>query len=120
VVADDKKRTEIFNHLRAHLPVESSIIKYSKIRSGRKPLIAMVVITLIFLWTFFIALDIEKGTDYEVSGSYRSIAGIVLVFAYLGVKKVVLIFGLLMTIAIVAFLKKTKNPKVVHRIVVKR
>lgn len=120
IVSDEGRKKEIFGAFEKALPVESTVINYSKIRSARKPLIAMVIVGLIFLWTFFLAIGVENGTDYEVAGSYRSIAGIVLVLAYLGVKKVILIFGLLMIIALISFLKKFNNPPTVHILKVKR
>ncbi|WP_276503426.1 hypothetical protein [Terrimonas pollutisoli] len=120
VVSDSNKKMGIFEHFEKNLPVEKSIIKYSKVKSAKKPLIAMIVVTAIFLWTLTIAIGIEGGNDYTVVGQYRSVAGIVLALAYLGVAKVVLIFGGLFLIASVAFIKKFKSPPTVHRLVVKR
>jgi hypothetical protein len=80
----------------------------------------MIVIAGLFFWTFTIALGIESGNEYEVAGSYRSIAGIVLALAGMGIEKMILIFGSLITIAIIAFLRKFNNPPTIHCLQVKR
>lgn len=117
-ITDDNKRKEIFEYLKANIPNSRNYIDtYSKVRAGKKPLIAMAVIAGLFLYSFLIAQEIEAGTQYEAAGG---IGGIVLGVALLGVKYVILIFGLLFTIAIFSFVQKTKKPKVVNKIVVSR
>ena len=120
VINDPLRRLEIFEYLKKNLPVESSTVTYSKIRSAKKPLIALVVVVLIFLWTLYIAINVEKGSDYEVVGQAHSLAGIVLMIAYMGVQNVVLIFGTLILIAGFAFVKKFTKPPTFHRLVIKR
>jgi hypothetical protein len=120
IISDDKTRWEIFNHLKAQLPVTERIEMKSRFKSAKKPLIAMIMILILFLWTLFVAIDVESGTDYEVAGNYRSVAGIILMLAYLGVGKVVLIFGVLLGIAIFAFTKKFKASQPIHRLVITR
>lgn len=120
VVGDVGMKEEIFNYLKANLPVEVSTEKHSKLRAGKKPLIAMVVVAIIFLWILYLAIEIENGTEYELVGSGASVTGIALSIAYLGVTKVILIFAPLMAIALAAFIKKARNPKTIHRLVIER
>ena len=80
----------------------------------------MVVVALIFLWALYIANGMESGNDYEVVGSQRSLASIILVVAALGVKKVILIFGVSFAIAAFAFVKKASKPLVIAKIIVQR
>jgi hypothetical protein len=120
-IKDEKSRTEIFEYLAANVPNSvSSVEHYSKVRAGKKPLIAMVIVALIFSWAINIANGIESGNDYEVVGSQRSVASIILVVAALGVKKVILIFGALFAIAALAFAKKVSKPLVIAKIIVQR
>ncbi len=111
-------RTEIFNYFKDNIPkVTSSIEKYSKLKAGKKPLIAMAVVLVIFLYTLYYAIGYDEGKQYEISsGHYNSITGIALAIASYGVKNVVLVFGSLLAIAILAFIRKTKNPPVINRL----
>lgn len=117
-INDVNRRIEIFEFLKTNIPRSNSYIDhYSKMRAGKKPLIAMLFISPLFLWTFNIALGIESGNQYEVvGGHYNSMAGIVIALASFGVVKVVLIFGSFLLIALTGFILKTKNPKVIHTI----
>jgi hypothetical protein len=117
-VADDKTRQEIFDYFKSNIPNSNySVEKFSVIKAGKKPMIAFFVALLFFLWTLFIALGMESGSDYDVTGKkYFSLAGIVLALASLGVKNVVLIFGSLLLISAFSFYKKARKPPVIHRI----
>ena len=120
-IKDEKTRTEIFEYLKANVPTSvSRVDNYSKVRAGKKPLIAMVVVALMFLWALYIANGMESGNEYEVVGSQRSMASIILVVAALGVKKIIMIFGALFAIAAFAFAKKTSKPLVIAKIIVQR
>ena len=120
-IKDEAKRLEIFTHFKANIPNSTFFIdKYSKVRAGRKPLIAIVIVLAIFLWTFYISNGFDQGIEYKVVGNQRSLATVVLGIASLGAKKVILIFGSLFTIATVSFILKARNRKIVHVISLKR
>lgn len=119
-IQDSIKRNELFEHLKSSIKgSQYKIDNYSKIRAGKKPLIAMCVVIGIFLWTYNISLGIEQGVDYRLIGSHQSLATIVLMIASIGSKKVAMIFGSLFIIAFTSFIIKIKNPKVVHKIIVR-
>jgi len=120
-IKDTVKKKEIFDYLKSNIPKARFYIgKYSKIRAGKKPLIAICIITLIFLWTFYIADGIENGIEYGVTGDHKnSLAGIVLGLASLGTKYNALLFGTFFVIALLAFIQKIKKPKIVQRIQVR-
>jgi len=113
-IKDDKIRTEIFDFFRQNIPgVSYSIIKQSKLQAIKKPLIAIGVICVIFSWSLYIAIGMEAGNSYDVTGQhYDSIAGIVLVIASLGVRNIILISGSLLLITGVTLIRKYKNPVV--------
>ena len=116
-ITDFQTRTEIFDYFKSAIPNATfTIDRYSKLRAGKKPLVAMVVVGLLFLWTFYIANGIESGNEYKVVGNQRSMASIVIVIASLGVKKVILVFTSLLTIAVIAFIRKAKNPPIIARL----
>ncbi|CAN5390854.1 hypothetical protein BH11BAC3_BH11BAC3_02600 [soil metagenome] len=120
-IKDEEKRKEIFEYFKTNIPnAKFYTDNYSKIQAGKKPLIAMGVVTAIFLWTFYIAAGIENGNEYGVSGDRKnSVAGIVLALASLGTKNVSLIFGALFIIAAISFIQKVRNPKTIFRIQVR-
>lgn len=120
-ITDEKRRREIFEYFKANIPGSVySMHKPTAIQSGKKSLIACFVVAAIFAWTLYIALGIESGAEYDVSNQhYNSIAGIVLAIASIGVKKVILIFGSLLAIALISFIKKARNRAVVERISLK-
>lgn len=121
-INDATKRNEIFEFLKTNIPRSNSYVDhYSKMRAGKKPLIAMFFITALFLWTLNIALGIENGNQYEVvGGHYNSLAGIVIALASFGVFKVILIFGSFLLIALIGFIQKTKKPKIINTIKILR
>lgn len=120
-IKDAAKRKEIFDYFTANIPNAKLFTDhYSIMKEGKKPLIAMGVVTAIFLWTFYIAAGIENGKEYGVTGDHKaSLAGIVLGLASLGTINVSLIFGTLFTTGLFAFFRKAKNPKIVQRIQVR-
>lgn len=120
-INDLSRKQEIFNSLKDKIPNSKyEVENYSKFKAGKKPLIAMLFITIIFSWTLYIASQIENGNQYEIVGSGRSIAAIVLAMASLGISNVILIFGSLLILALLGFIFKIKKPKVVHRIIIVR
>ncbi|HEU4497162.1 MAG TPA: hypothetical protein VFR70_08945, partial [Flavobacterium sp.] len=120
-IKNKEKRDEIFEFLKLNVPNSTNHVdEYSKLRAGKKPLVAIGVFLPLFLWAYYVADEIEKGYKYEVAGSYRSIAGIVLGLASLGKKNVLLIFGSIFLIAFLGFIQKTKNPKIINKIKITR
>ena len=119
-IKDPSKRSEIFEYFKQNIPNSTFLTdKYSKIRAGKKPLIAMCIVFGIGLWTFYISNGMEQGDQYKVVGSQNSLAGVVLTIAALGTTNVLLLFGSLFAIALTSFIYKTKHPKVVHKIIIK-
>jgi hypothetical protein len=120
-VSDSKKRLEIFEYFKANIPnAKYSVDKYSKLRSGKKPMIAMSVVFGLFIWTFYVSNGMANGNEYKVVGEQRSVATIILVIASMGTTNVLLIFGSLFVIALISFIYKIRNPKVVQKIIVQR
>ncbi|WP_447635991.1 hypothetical protein [Flavobacterium microcysteis] len=118
-INDVNKKQEVFDFLRNEIPNSSyEVEKYSKFKAGKKPLFAMAFILILFSWAFYLATEIENGNQYEIVGSGRSITSIVLAIASIGTLNVILLFGILFCIALLGFVLKTKNPKVVHKIII--
>jgi hypothetical protein len=120
-INNDTSRNEVFDYLKNNMPGTSySLIKYSKLKAGKKPLIAMLVITAIFLYTLFYAIGYDQGNQYEIAnGHYNSITGIALSIASYGVKNVIIVFGSLLLIAVFSFIVKARNPPIIKQLLVR-
>ncbi|RZJ51479.1 MAG: hypothetical protein EOO19_00420 [Chryseobacterium sp.] len=121
-ITDENKKVEIFEYLKNNIPnSENYVDTFSKFRAGKKPLIALLFISLLFIWVLYLALKIEHGNQYEIiGGHYNSISGIALGLASLGVKNVLLLFGTFFSLGIYGLITKTRRPKIVHKIIVRR
>jgi hypothetical protein len=120
-IREEASRKDVFDYFREHIPsAQFSIEKYSKLKAGKKPLIAMAVVAALFLWTLYYAIGFDNGIEYEtVSGRYNSVTGIVLAIASFGVIKTICFFGSWFVIALGSFLRKIRKPPVMHRLLLR-
>lgn len=118
-IQDEMTREAVFEYFKEHIPGATfSIDRYSRLRAGKKPLIAMAVVVGLFLWALYYAVGFDHGIQYETkSGRYDSVTGIVLAIASFGVAKTILFFGLWFALALWSFIRKAKTPPVLHRLV---
>jgi len=118
-INDIQKRFEIFKYFKENIPkTKYEFEKYHPFKAAKKPIIAVSITLLLFLWTLYLAGEIEKGYEYEiVGGSGASITGIVLGLANLGIVNIILIFGSLLTIGIIAIIRKMNKRPSVHNLI---
>ena len=120
-IKDDVQRKEVFGFFKDNFDnFIYKLDKYSPLKAAKKPLIALLIVSLIFLYTLSIANEIQLGAEYEIHGNGVSLAAIVLMLALLGAQKVVMIFSVPILIAIGAAILKAKNPPTVHRLILKK
>jgi hypothetical protein len=115
-----ERRKEIFDYLKSNVKGQSKIEIFGGFKAARKSIIAFAVLLGIFLWSFSLAVNMEKGIEYEVVGQQRSIASIVVFLGSLGVKRLSLIFGALMALSIYFIVRKFKSSTTIHRLIVER
>ena len=109
-IEDDLKRIEIFNYLKENIPgLNFNEENHSALRVSRKPLWALFIFGTIFAFTLYFAIEIESGNEYVLVGSGRSVTTIILVLANLGVKKVLLLFGIILILIFTSIYFKIKN-----------
>ncbi len=109
-IRDRKIKNEIFELLKNDL----SKFEYSQkipsiIKQAKPQIFAILFTTGLFLWTFYIANQIENGYEYEVIGGRPGIGGIILILAQFGTLKVILGYIVILSIAIYSFIRKIKN-----------
>ena len=111
IIKDENTKTEIFEFIKQDNPNLKysselpSVLKYAKAQ-----FFALLFTTGIFLWSLYLAIQIESGVEYELVGGGRpGITGIVLVIANLGVLKIVIGFIILLAIILFALTKKIKS-----------
>ncbi|MEP1489059.1 MAG: hypothetical protein ABJK28_11580 [Algibacter sp.] len=88
IVKDKSIKHEIFEFLKIDLPNFHYVSKIPSILNYGKPqFFALLFMTGIFLWSLYLAIQIESGIEYTIIGSGRSIIGIVLFLANFGIVK---------------------------------
>ncbi|NMH88696.1 hypothetical protein [Flavivirga algicola] len=110
IVKDKNVKQEIFDFLKADLPNFNYSSKLPSILNyGKTQFFALLFMTGIFLWSLYLAIQIENGAEYEIIGSGRSITGIVLFIANFGVIKNVIGYIMILSIIIISVTKKLKS-----------
>tara|TARA_B110000238_G_scaffold197625_1_gene240561 strand:+ start:738 stop:1343 length:606 start_codon:yes stop_codon:yes gene_type:complete len=111
IIKDKNTQNEIFEFIKQDNPNFKysselpSVLKYAKAQ-----LFALLFTTGIFLWSLYLAIQIESGIEYElVGGGNPGITGIVLLIANLGVLKNIVGFIILLAIIIFALTKRLKS-----------
>jgi hypothetical protein len=109
-VEDHKIKQEIFQFLKNDLTDFTYISKIPSVLSyGKKQFFALLFMTGIFLWSLYLAIQIENGVEYIVSGNGRSISGIVLFLANYGVVKNIIGYTVIVIIIIISLIHKLKS-----------
>jgi hypothetical protein len=120
-INEETKLFEIFKYFETNIPdTKYNFNQYSAIQSAKKPLIAAFIVAVIFLWALYLALQMKLGYSYELVGSGRSITSIIFAIANLGISKLLLLFGILESIAFISIFKKMKNRPSVHVLLFQR
>ncbi|MBU3012315.1 hypothetical protein KO506_12940 [Polaribacter vadi] len=112
IVKEEKIKTEIFEFLKQDIPNLKysselpSVFKYAKAQ-----FFALLFITGIFLWSLYLALQIENGIEYELieNGRGPGISGLILGIANFGVLKNVIGYIILLAIILFSLSKRLKT-----------
>jgi hypothetical protein len=117
-VKEDQSKQEIFNLLKSKLSNSEHLTKTPTIFKHAKPqILAMLIMTGLFIWTLYLAIQIEMGYEYEIVGGKAGITSIVLMLALFGVLKVILGYTFIMAIAIYSFIRKLKTRSLVEYLI---
>ncbi|MCB4800268.1 hypothetical protein [Neotamlana laminarinivorans] len=110
IVKDTTIKQEIFDFLKSELTNFNYSSKIPSILSyGKAQFFALLFMTGIFLWSLYLAIQIESGVEYKIIGSGRSITGIVLFLANFGIIKNIIGYLIILSIIIIALTKKLKS-----------
>ena len=116
---NDKSRKEevfaYFKNIQLKISYTESIL--TKLETAKKPLIALALLIGLFLWSLYLAIEINAGANYEIIGNKGSITAIVLGIAYIGVPNVIMIFGTLILIAVISCFRKMKNQGMIRKLI---
>ncbi len=70
VISDKAKKEEAFEYLKNSQTnisyVETILTMW---QAAKKPLIALAVLIALFLWTLYLAVEINAGANYEIRGN---------------------------------------------------
>lgn len=110
IIKDKNVKQEIFEFLKADLPNFNYGSKLPSILSyGKKQFFALIFMTVFFLWSLYLAIQIENGAEYEIIGSSRSIMGLLLFLANFGVVKNIIGYIIVLFIIIISLTKRLKS-----------
>ncbi|SFW74199.1 hypothetical protein SAMN02927921_03869 [Sinomicrobium oceani] len=110
IVKDKNVKQEIFEFLKSDLPNFNYIFKLPSVFNyGKSQFFAILFITGIFLWSLYLAIQIENGIEYEIIGSGRSLSAIILLLANLGVVKNCIGYVIILSVIIYTLVKKLKS-----------
>jgi len=111
IIEDKNTRNNVFEFIKKDNPNFKystelpSVLNYIKAQ-----LFALLFSSGIFIWSLYLAIQIEHGVEYELVGNGRpGIIGIIFIIANLGVVKIVSGFIILFTIIVVALTKRLKS-----------
>lgn len=110
-IDNENIKNEIFEYIKT----ENQNLKYSAeipsiINYAKAQLFALLSGTGIFIWSLYLAFQIESGVEYElVGGGNPGITGIVLLIANLGSSKIIIGYIILLGVTIFALVKRLKS-----------
>lgn len=110
-IDNEHTKKEVFEFLKqdtSNLTYSSevpSVLKYAKAQ-----FFAFLFTTAIFIWSLYLAIEIENGAEYEVvGGGNPGISGIIIAIASLGVFKNIMGYIILLCIIIFGLIKRLKS-----------
>lgn len=66
-IQNETTRNEVFEFFKANIPgAQYAVVKPSKLKAAKKPLIAMGVVTAMFIWALYLAIGKEKGSNMKL------------------------------------------------------
>ncbi|MBU2928894.1 hypothetical protein [Winogradskyella psychrotolerans] len=110
IIKDRSTKKEVFDFLKQDIPHFKysselpSVLKYAK-----PQFFALLFMTALFIWSLYLAIQIENGVEYEIIGGGRSITSIVLAIANLGVLKNIIGYIILLGIISISLFGKLKS-----------
>ncbi len=111
-VANEKIKNEIFEFLKKDNPD----LKYttelpSFFNYCKAQIFALLILTGVFIWSMYYAIEIDNGAVFEVrgGGTRVGIGGIVFILGNLGKTKLIIGYAAFMGITLVSLLRKLKS-----------
>jgi len=113
-ILSQNKKEEFFNLLKEQFYFG----KYTEIKTNpsKKPVIAIIVLIILYIITIFFANELSNGVEYEVKHP-NSIFAILLALATFGIKKVTILFSFLVSIPLLNI--TIRKPKEIKKITLK-
>ncbi len=118
-INDQPLRKEVFEYLKTNTNLKKNYIKKPGVLNRiKKPLIALLVVVVIFIYVYSIMNGLNEGYEYEIVGGRRGagLGGIILGLAHFGLMKNILIFAPLALIAMYRIKKNLDNDSEIHYI----
>jgi len=102
-------KKEIFNFLKLNIPNTKHTTEYPSLyKYAKAEIFIILLISGMFLWSLYLSIEIENGSEYELVGR-PGLGAIALMIASLGTIKVLLSYISLLCLAIYSLLRKSKK-----------
>ena len=110
-IDNENIKNEVFEYIKSENPkLKYSAETPSVVNYAKAQFFALFSITAIFIWSLYLAFQIESGVEYElVGGGNPGITGIVLVIANFGSLKIIIGYIVLLAVTIFALKKRLKS-----------
>lgn len=110
-IDNENLKDEIFDFLKsdiqglAYKSETPNMVKYAKVQ-----LFSILISTGLFVWAMYLAIQISNGVEYELVGNGRpGLTGFVLLFANLGITKLIIGYSIITGIALFSLFRKLKT-----------
>ena len=110
-IENENIKNEVFEFIKS----ENQNLKYSTeipsiVNYAKAQLFALIILTGIFIWSLYLAIEIESGVEYELVGHGNpGITGVVLLIANLGSLKIIIGYVILLVLTIFAIKNKLNS-----------
>ena len=117
-IENESVRFQVFKHLKENLPkTEYTAGKFNLWKTGKRSFSALAVVSALFFWLLYLALEIEKGYEYTIVGhSRKGVGELILGIANMGSMKIIFIFCPLLLLVAFNLIRKLINRPIVHEI----
>ncbi len=113
------EREEIKNEIFDYLRLDLKNFNYSSqlptvLNYAKAQFFAFFIVTAIFIWSLYLAVQIESETDFKNESLRTGIYGLVFIIANVGVTKIILGYTVLLAITLIALARRIKSRTVIQ------
>lgn len=115
IFSDEKTKMEVFNFIKNNSSLFYSSKTPSKFSFARPQLFALIIVSILYFWSLYLAIEIENGAVYQIiGGGSGGIAAFILILANLGSLQLTIAYLILLGIMFFSISKKLKSRTIIE------